>query len=131
MEQNHIIEATAGTGRYQINITAVRCGSDLSVTITGGTAPHVGAVAIGIGRLPVDGTMKYSATVSSFAVPDHKDDAVARMAAKELADTFCTNVSVSCGIHIDDAREDELLLLQENVKLALDCCKCNIRNKNV
>ena len=116
----NFIQASVGEGRYKINIDAVRCGRDLSVTITGGTAPHVGAVAIGIGRLPDERPMQYSATVSTFTVPDHKDDAVARMAAKELADALCANVTVTCGIHIDDAVPDELVRLQENVKLALE-----------
>ena len=115
----NFIQVSAGEGRYKINIDAVRCGRDLSVTITGGTAPHVGAVASGIGRLPDERPMQYSATVSTFTVPDHKDDAVAKMAAKELADALHANVTVTCGIHIDDAKKEELILLQENVVQAL------------
>lgn len=119
MDAYKTIQESVGEGRYEIQICAVPCGEDLSVTITGGTAPHVGAVAIGIGRLPDARPMQYSATVSSVAVPDHKDDVVARMAAKMLADATHGNVTVSCGIHIDNATGEELELLQENVKKAL------------
>ena len=102
-----------------VQIVAIPCGRDLSMTITGGTEPHIGAVAIGIGRLPDERPMQYSAGVSVITVPDHKDDVVAKMAAKELADALHANVTVSCGIHIDDATKEELILLQENVKEAL------------
>ena len=119
MNEEKIIRVSAGEGKYEVCIQAIPCGRDLSVTITGGTEPHVGACAIGIGRLPDERPMQYSATVSTFTVPDHKDDVVAKMAAKELADALHANVTVTCGIHIDGAAKEELILLQDNVKLAL------------
>lgn len=119
MDSSKAVQVTAGEGRYEIQIIAVPCGEDLAVTITGGTAPHVGAVAIGLGRLPDGRPMQYSAAVSVITVPDHKDDVVARMAAKMLADKQHANVTVSCGIHIDNATGQELELLQNNVKEAL------------
>lgn len=119
MNDQKLIRVSAGEGKYEVCIRAIPCGRDLSVTITGGTEPHVGACAIGIGRLPDERPMQYSATVSTFTVPDHKDDVVAKMAAKELADTLHANVTVTCGIHIDGATKEELIMLQDNVKQAL------------
>ena len=113
------IQISSGEGKYVVQIVAIPCGKDLSVTVTGGTEAHIGAVAIGIGRLPDERPMQ----VSTFTVPDHKDDVVAKMVAKELADFLHANVTVSCGIHIDGAKPEELVLLQDNVKNALQKLK--------
>ena len=100
--------------RYEITLAALSCGNDFSVTLTGGTHPHVGAVALACGIMP-DGTrLKYSASVSSMLVLDHKDDIVARKVAKMIADEVHANVTVTAGIHIDNATEDDLQILQEN-----------------
>lgn len=117
---NNYLYVEAGDGRYKIEIHAIRCGKDLTVTITGGTEAHVGAVALGCGRLPGVDKMQYSASVSCFCVPDHKDDFVARKVAKQLADAIQANVVVSCGIHIDDATKDELIILQNNTDEAVN-----------
>lgn len=117
------IQISSGEGKYAVQIVAIPCGKDLSVTVTGGTEAHIGAVAIGIGRLPDERPMQYSASVSTFTVPDHKDDVIAKMVAKELADFLHANVTVSCGIHIDGAKPEELVLLQDNVKNALQKLK--------
>ncbi len=106
--------------KYEVNLTAICCGEDLSVTITGGTKAHVGAVALGCSRMPDGRKLKYSASVSSLVVLDHKDDYVARKVAGLLADEWGGNVSVTAGIHIDDATKEELILLQDNVMKACD-----------
>lgn len=115
------IEITvAGNTKYEITLTALCCGGDLSVTICGGTRHHVGAVALASGCLPDGSPLKYSATVSSLAALDHKDDAVARAVAKKLADFIHGNVTVTAGIHVDDAKPEELKLLQENCEKACE-----------
>ncbi len=114
-----IVSASAGNGKYSVAATAVCCGRDLSVTIIGGTAPHVGAVALGCGVLPDGSKPKFSATVSSLVVLDHKDDFVAGKAAKMLADALQANVSVTCGIDIDNAQKEELLQLSQNADEAM------------
>ena len=106
--------------KYEICLTAVRCGRDLSVTICGGTHHHVGAVALACGCLPDGSALKYSATVSTLVALDHKDDMVAKAVAKKLADTVCGNVTVTAGIHNDDAQQEELKILQEN---CMQACK--------
>ena len=120
MQNNYCLHTEAGEGRLKIAVDAIRCGKDLTVTITGGTEAHVGAVALGCGRVPGVDKMQYSASVSCFCVPDHKDDFVARKVAKQLADAIQANVVVSCGIHIDDATQEELILLQNNVEEAVN-----------
>lgn len=115
------IEIRIGEGtRYEICLTALGCGGDLSVTICGGTRHHVGATALACGCLPDGSPLKYSATVSTIVALDHKDDTIARAAAKKLADYIHGNVSVTAGIHIDNAKPEELQLLQENCEKAYE-----------
>ena len=81
---------------YHIRATATRCGSDWNVAVCGGSAHHVGAVALAVYE-PV----RDSATVSTLSVYTHRDDRVASRMAKELSRTLKCTVCVSAGIHID------------------------------
>lgn len=103
--------AEAGAGKYAVTIGAVRCGSDIAAVMTGGTLPHIGATALAVYEPERD-----SATVSTVTVYTHRDDAVASMAAKRISAAMKCTVSVSAGIHIDDAAPEELLTLRENAE---------------
>lgn len=81
-----------------------RCGNDLALTVCGGSAHHVGAVAL---AQPEDDPVR-QATVSVIAAYGHRDDEVARRIAKRLAGALHCSVSVSAGIHIDDATLPEI-----------------------
>lgn len=110
-----IVEVVAEKGsEYEIQVAAVKCGDDWNVTICGGSRHHVGAVAIACKKTPDGTVLKHKATVSSFSVLDHKDDIVARKMSVFLADRMNTTVTVTAGIHIDDATIEELIMLQEN-----------------
>lgn len=94
---------------YHITATATRCGSDWNVAVCGGSAHHVGAVALAVYE-PV----RNSATVSTLTVFTHRDDQVAAAMAKELSRVLKCTVCVSAGIHIDDADTAQLDILQAN-----------------
>lgn len=104
--------------KYEIRLTAISCGDDWSVTICGGTRHHVGAVALGCGGSVNGISPKYSASVSVITVFDHKDDEIARRAAKLLATKLRCQVCVTAGIHIDDAKPEELKILAANCEEA-------------
>ena len=105
--------------RLCIEISAVKCGRDLNVTICGGTRYHVGAMALGCARPPKNGVDR-SANVSVVPVFEHKDDDVARFAAKYLATRLNCVVAVAAGIHIDSASTDEIEQLMALVKKAVE-----------
>ena len=100
---------------YHITATATRCGSDWNVAVCGGSAHHVGAVALAVYE-PV----RDSATVSTLTVFTHRDDHVASRMAKELSRALKCTVCVSAGIHIDDADTAQLDMLQTNCAA---CCQ--------
>lgn len=90
--------------RCAIVAQAGRCGNDLAVTVCGGSLHHVGAVAL---AQPEDDPVR-QATVSVIAAYGHRDDEVAKRIAKRLAGALHCTVSVSAGIHIDDATASEI-----------------------
>lgn len=84
----------------RVYLEALALGEDYSVSITGGDRPHIGAAALGTPYAKPDGS--WSACASVFALPTHKEDALAQMAAQALAKRLRRTVLVSCGIHVDD-----------------------------
>lgn len=110
------ISASFGEGRYKINGTAILCGHDVTITVTGGTLPHVGAVSMAVYE-PV----RDSATVSTITVFTHRDDMLAASCAKKVSKQLKGTVVVSVGIHIDRADAGELKQLCENFEECI-CC---------
>ena len=98
----------AGQSKYEIELCAVQCGRDYSVTICGGGRHHVGAAALGCDESGTVGHKMRGATVSVLCVFGHRDDEAARWAAKYLATELKCNVSVAVGIHIDHADGSEI-----------------------
>ena len=110
----HCLTAAFGETPYTIHGTAVLCGEDVTMAFTGGTLPHVGAVSLGIYE-PV----RDSATVSTMTVFTHRDDALAASGAKTAAKQLKCTVSVSVGIHVDNADLPDLKILCENFEKCL------------
>ncbi len=106
-----------GEGRYQVTISAITTDEGIAVVITGGTKSHVGAVVL---SSPRSSLKDNSASCDSWIIPlpTHKDDII----AKEIAESFCRQlkvpVSVTAGVHIDNASGDELMLLRQNCQNA-------------
>lgn len=98
-----------GEERYRITGTALLCGQDVTLTFTGGTLPHVGAVSLAVYEPERD-----SATVSTICVYTHRDDQLAAESAKKAATALKCTAAVSVGIHVDDATPLELEILTKN-----------------
>lgn len=110
-----MIHLTVGEGsRYQLQLWALPCGSDWSLTICGGALHHVGAAVLACPTPVNPATGRRSATVSTLCALEHKDDEIARHIAKAVSVQQNCNVSAAAGIHIDDATPQELQLLLEN-----------------
>lgn len=108
-----LFQVESGEGRYQIQLVAFLCGRDLSVTITGGESPHIGAVCLAQFE-----EERASATVSTICVYGHRDDQIAMACAKKISSKRRCTVTVSVGIHIDRATSEEIKILWGN---CLDC----------
>lgn len=99
--------------KYEITAAACSCGRDWSVTVCGGTLHHVGAMAIAY-------PSEQGVMLKTAAAPDHRDDTAAKIFAEMMSERLNCNISVSAGIHIDNASKEEIHLLLENCR---QCCE--------
>ena len=103
-----MITVEGQTGRIVITVTAQRMGPDLNVSVFGGEAPHIGAVALAQPRESLKRDGSASASCSVLTLCGHKEDELARELALELARLLGCNVCVACGIHQDDILPEEI-----------------------
>ena len=113
-----------GEAPYDIHFEARTAGADIVATVTGGTRPHIGAVALAEpaeASHPVTGEpiKRTSDKVSVLTAEGHKDAVIAEMFAKKLCEKYGVNVCVSAGVHVDDASKEEIALLVDNSKALL------------
>lgn len=124
-----LFSVAGGEGLYRVEIAAAVCGADLSVTICGGSLHHVGAAALGVPRPSLKDPQKRSASESVLCVVGHKDDEVAKAAAHRLASEFGCVVSVSAGLHLDNAGQDDIQGLVAGYEEALAALEEELRRR--
>lgn len=107
---------SAGEGKHQVYLKSVLCGKDVSICIYGGEIPHIGAIAVAVPEKSLSGDDKDSASVSVVCIPGHKEDELARHAALILSSKWQCIVTVSVGIHIDNASKEDINKLSTNVE---------------
>lgn len=105
-----------GEGKYQVCLHAMYCGSDASICIFGGDVPHIGAVAVAVPRKSLTGDGSDSASASVICITGHKEDELARLVALRISSKWQCNGTVSAGVHIDDAKKDDISILSRNVE---------------
>ena len=122
-----VVEHQAGMGKYTLSAALLFCGKDLALVIGGGSRPHIGACALAVPRLSLDKkTNGISSSASVICVSGHKEDQLAREAALDLAAKYNCVVSVSVGIHLDDADKEDILQLTDNFRVLLSAIKCSL-----
>ncbi len=109
-----IIKASAQSKGLYVEAKAQYLGEDIIVSVGGGTLYHIGAVSLAVYEPERD-----SATVSTVCVHTHRDDAISSYFAKKISREMKCTVSVSAGIHIDNADETQI---SELSMLSRKCC---------
>lgn len=88
-------------------------GKDYTITICGGSLPHIGSAVMAQARPSLTGN-GISATSSVLNCVGHKDETIARMFAEKIAICGnCTAVCI-CGIHLDNITEKQLDRIRES-----------------
>jgi len=103
-----MIQLSAKEGRIDIHLKALTVGEDLCVIVSGGDKPHIGCVTVSVPRPSLAVLSDISATTSVINFIGHKDDEVARDISHKLSSTLNKNVVVTCGIHIDQIKVEEI-----------------------
>ena len=102
------------TGEYDLSAYARMIGDDLLVAIWGGEKPHIGAVAAAESRPSTQDPDVVSATASVFCYLMHKEDDIAKAAAKRLSAALETKVVVTAGIHWDNLSTEGISKVNSN-----------------
>lgn len=110
------ITESIGNGKYTIEAAAVYCGKDINISIVGGEKHHVGAVGVAVPRNEIKNGKKRTATASVICIQGHKEDEFANYAAKYLATSLDCVVTVSVGIHIEEANSEDIKILSDNFR---------------
>jgi len=92
------IVLTAEAGRIAVALRALFMGRDLCVIVTGGQAPHLGAVSCASKELATQ-TVRFAG---------HKEYHVTEMFTERLRAVFDRNIAVLCGIHVDNITKEEI-----------------------
>ena len=106
-------------GEYDITANVRLIGEDLLVAIWGGEKPHIGAVAAAESRPSSKDPAKKSSSASVFCYLMHKEDDIAKAAAKHLSATFDTKVVVTAGIHWDNLSEEGIRKVNRNCEILI------------
>ena len=110
----------AGAEGLLISAEAWPSGDDWIVSIQGGDTPHVGAVALACPcASPTDTSGKITEFVSVLTAPGHRDDVLARKLALQMCKALCRNISLSVGIHVHNATQEEISTLVKNAEEAV------------
>lgn len=81
-----------------LTATLQRTDRGLCVLLMGGDLPHVGAVSLS------DETGR----VQTLELPEHRDGFISEKWARELSRRYHLPVSVTCGIHYDNATKEQI-----------------------
>ena len=103
-------------GPYRLEAEILPLGEDLVVSIWGGTAPHVGALALAIPRPSLKDPTTISSTASVLARMGHKEDDIVKKASERISASLNRVVAVAAGIHWDHIPDEGI----EAVRLACD-----------
>ena len=114
------LQVSSGEGIMLVEAVVVCCGKDINICIGGGDTFHIGAASLAVPRPSLKKNNEISASASVICVTNHKEDQIARQAALRFAARFNARVSVSCGLHIDDATETQISELYTNFLQVLD-----------
>jgi hypothetical protein len=107
---------STGEGKYRTSLHAWYCGDDVSVCISGGDVQHIGAVAVAVPRKSLTGDGSGSASASVICITGHKEDELARSAALRLSSLWQCVVTVSAGVHVDNASKGDIDILRLNIE---------------
>jgi len=116
-------ESTFSIVGKPISVVVLNLGLDLSLSISGGDRPHIGAVALAVPRPSSSDPKVISATTSVIAVTGHKEDVIATHVADRLAASLGCIVTVSCGIHFDKINTQILENLQNQIETEIEQIK--------
>ncbi|MFV0436200.1 MAG: hypothetical protein ACK5PS_02230 [Desulfopila sp.] len=116
MTENSALSFTRTEDGREIQFLAQPVGADLVVIVSGGDTAHIGATALAQPRPSLAEPNRTSASTSVLCVLGHKEELLAHHIAQTISAACNCVVSVSCGIHIDNATAAQIQTIQRLVE---------------
>ena len=114
-------------GAFTVAGEALLVGSDVAITLWGGSLPHIGAVAMAIPRPSLKDKSVTSATSSVLTSPGHLEDDIVKRFSERVSAALNSTVVVSAGMHWDDLSVEDIgtvrLLCVELAQAFIDALK--------
>ncbi len=108
-----------GEEPHCVEAEVVFCGDDLVITVGGGSRYHTGAIAVAYPHTSIIDPSHTTVTTSVITVPGHKEDEIARSAARLVASKKNRTVTVAVGMHIDHASQEDIDRLVTNFEAVI------------
>ena len=103
----------AGKAPHAVCAFGALAGNDLIASVSGGTAPHIGAAVL------AEPGNSFVHTAGLLCLPGHRDDLPAHALAKKLCRILGRTVCLTAGLHIDDASPKDIEMLLHNAEEAV------------
>ncbi|MCJ7656770.1 MAG: hypothetical protein MUO55_03190 [Candidatus Atribacteria bacterium] len=110
------MEIIEGKDKYKVKLVAIKSGEDLTVIISGGEKPHIGAIAISIPRPSLKDSNKVSASTSVFVLVGHKEDELSKQIAENITEVKKKVTVTIVGLHIEKATAQDIEYLIQNTQ---------------
>jgi hypothetical protein len=114
-----MFEVSAGEGMHQVTLKMWHTGEGWIGSLTGGEKPHVGGVLLAVPRPSLKGS-GMSCDIWSIPVPAHLDNEAALPLVKQICTKIGEVVSLTSGIHINNASAEDIAIIRRNCQTALD-----------
>ena len=115
-----MMEIIEGKDKYKVKLVAIKSGEDLTVIISGGEKPHIGAIAVSIPRPSLKDSNKVSASTSVFTLTGHKEDELSKQTAENITKITKKITVVIVGLHIENATFQDIEYLIQNTQKVVD-----------
>ncbi len=127
-----MISETCGKGKHVVEVTVHDTdGWGLVVFVRGGEKPHLGGVALASPGGKAHGQKLSSCDLWTITVPGHKDAELAQKIAKKICKASGEPVSVSLGIHVEQAEAKDIELICMNADAAVTAFLQKYLNKKI
>lgn len=103
-----------GSEPFRVDATVILTGDDIVATFGGGEKYHIGAISLAWARRSRSSENKTSASASVLCLDGHKEDYLAREAARRLAAKYSCAANVIVGLHVNNATKEDIERLVAN-----------------